>query len=98
MQLVDAMSTRSGLTKADTLKALDAFIDVVETAVAKQETISLIGFLVISVRKRLARMGRNLQTKEIVQIPETTVPVFKAGKRLKNAAMGKLSIPEEALA
>ena len=94
-QVVDAMAEHAGLTKTDASKALDAFMHVVEKAVATGETISLVGYLVISVKKRLARMGRNPQTKAVVHIPETTVPVIKAGKRLKDAAMGRIA--EEAV-
>ena len=95
-QVVDAMSARSGLTKADAQKALDALMDVFKEAIAKQETISLVGYLVISVKKRLARIGRNPQTKAVVHIPEAIVPVIKAGKHLKDAAMGRV-VEEEAL-
>ena len=95
VQLVDAMSVHSGLTKADNLKALDAFMHVVETAVANKEVISLVGFMVISVKKRAARMGHNLQTKEVIQIPEAMIPVLKAGKRLKDAALGRVASEAE---
>lgn len=97
-QLIDAMSARSGLTKTDATKALDAMMGAVTEAIARQETVSLIGFLVISVKKRLARIGRNPQTNKEIHIPEAMIPVLKAGKTLKDAAMGRVEEAAEAVA
>lgn len=83
-ELVMAMVEKTGLTKKDAEKALAAFTDVVAETLKKGDKISLVGFGTFEARKRAARVGKNPQTGAEVQIPETTVPAFKAGKALKD--------------
>jgi DNA-binding protein HU-beta len=47
--------------------------------------VKLVGFGTFSVSNRKARMGRNPQTGEEIQIPARKVPVFRPGKELKEA-------------
>lgn len=83
LELVNEMASKSGLSKKDTENALKAFIETVEETLTKGEKIQLVGFGTFETRVRAAREGRNPKTKEIIQIPETTVPVFKAGAAFK---------------
>lgn len=48
------------------------------------DSVSLVGFGTLAVKERQARVGRNPQTKEEIQIPASKVPSFKAGKSLKD--------------
>ncbi len=82
-ELVEAMAKITGATKADTEKSLDAFIDVVSKNIKKKDGVKLVGFGTFSVSARKARMGRNPQTGEEIQIPARKVPVFRPGKELK---------------
>ena len=52
-------------------------------ALAAGDKVQLVGFGGFETKKREARMGRNPKTKEAIEIPATTIPVFKAGKALK---------------
>ena len=83
-ELVDSIATKSGLTKAQATEALNAFIATIGEAMATNDTVSLVGFGTFSVKERQARVGRNPQTKEEIQIPASKVPSFKAGKSLKD--------------
>ena len=83
--LISAMAEKSGLTKKDAEKALNAFEDAVTEALSKGEKVQLVGFGSFEVRERAERVGRNPQTQEEIKIPATKVPVFKAGKMLKDA-------------
>ena len=83
-ELVEAMAKVTNATKADTEKALDAFIDVVSNNINSKDGVKLVGFGT-SVSDRKARMGRNPQTGEEIQIPARKVPVFRPGKELKEA-------------
>ncbi|WAM32058.1 HU family DNA-binding protein [Caldicellulosiruptor naganoensis] len=83
--LISAMAEKSGLTKKDAEKALNAFVDAVTEALSKGEKVQLVGFGSFEVRERAERVGRNPQTQEEIKIPATKVPVFKAGKMLKEA-------------
>lgn len=84
-ELVDAVSAKAGLTKADTDRAFKAFVEVITESMAKGETIALVGFGTFLVRERQARSGRNPRTGETISIESAKIPAFKAGKALKDA-------------
>jgi DNA-binding protein HU-beta len=73
------------LSKADSARAVDAFIEVVKQALKKGDDVTLVGFGTFSVRARAARQGRNPQTGDIIKIKASKNPAFKAGKALKDA-------------
>jgi DNA-binding protein HU-beta len=73
------------LTKKDSDKVLDAIIKAISGSLAKGDKVSLVGFGSFDVRKRAARKGRNPQTGKEINIAARKVPVFKAGKALKDA-------------
>ena len=79
-ELVDSIAKKSGLSKAQSTEALNAFIATIGEAMKANDTVSLVGFGTFSVKERQARTGRNPQT----QIPASKVPSFKAGKSLKD--------------
>lgn len=83
-ELITSMAEKSELTKKDAEKALKAFIESVEDALAKGDKVQLVGFGTYEVKERAARVGRNPKTREEIQIPASKVPVFKAGKDLKD--------------
>ncbi|MED3855364.1 HU family DNA-binding protein [Priestia megaterium] len=84
-ELIDAVATKSELTKQDSKKAVDAFFETISNTLAKEEKIQLIGFGTFEVRERAERTGRNPQTGEEMTIPASKVPSFKPGKELKEA-------------
>lgn len=77
-ELVSEIAVRSGLTKGDAKKALDATIDAIKDAVKKDDKVSLIGFGTFSQVKRAARQGINPRTKEKIEIAAKNVFKFKA--------------------
>lgn len=81
-ELIDAMASKAGLTKADAKKALDAFTEVTGDALKKGDKITLIGFGTFSVSKRDARTGRNPRTGETLKIKAKNVAKFKPGAEL----------------
>ncbi len=81
-QLIDAMASKSGLSKNDSKKALEAFIDSVTDALKANDRIQLVGFGSFSVAERSARTGRNPRTGEVINIPAKKVVKFKAGNDL----------------
>ena len=74
-----------GITKKEAAAAIDAVFDVVKDALAAGDKVSLVGFGSFSVKKRAAREGRNPRTGKPLKIAAKKVPVFKAGKALKDA-------------
>lgn len=83
--LVAAIAAESGLTKVDSEKALNATIKSISDALAKGDSIQLIGFGTFSVSERSARTGRNPQTGQTINIAAKKVAKFKAGKALTDA-------------
>ena len=84
-ELINAAAEKAGLSKKDTESALNAALDVIAAALADSDKIQLVGFGSFEVKSRAARIGRNPKTKEEITIPASKVPVFKAGKALKDA-------------
>ncbi|KGG80635.1 DNA-binding protein [Caloranaerobacter azorensis H53214] len=85
-ELVSSIAEKSGLTKKDAESALNAFMKSVEEALVKGEKVQLVGFGTFEVRERKARKGRNPRNpQEVIDIPASNAPVFKAGKSLKEA-------------
>ncbi len=83
-ELVNAVATQTGLSKKDTEATLNSIVNVITDVLSKKEKVQLIGFGTFETRERAERMGRNPQTGIDIKIPASTVPVFKAGKALKN--------------
>jgi DNA-binding protein HU-beta len=84
-ELVNRVADKSGLTKRDAEKAVNAVFESIEESMAANDKVSLVGFGTFEVRSRAARTGRNPQTGEEIKIAATNVPVFKAGKSLKDS-------------
>lgn len=85
-ELVSKMVENSeGLTKVNAEAALNAFIKSVEEALFEGERVQLVGFGTFETRERAARQGRNPRNpEEVIDIPASKAPVFKAGKGLKD--------------
>ncbi len=84
-ELVTAIAGKSGLQKKDADRAVGAMFEVIEEALAQGDKVVISGFGSFEVRDRAARTGRNPQTGQEIQIAATKVPVFKAGKTLREA-------------
>ena len=79
------MSNSCGLTKSDTAKALDAFLNTVASSLKKGNDVRLVGFGTFSVAKRAATTGRNPRTGAAIKIPARKQAKFKAGKSLQDS-------------
>ncbi len=84
-ELIAAIAGTAEISKKDAEKAVNAFIGEVTAALKKGEKVSLVGFGTFEVKNRPARTGRNPRTKEVIEIPASKAPVFKAGKPFKES-------------
>jgi DNA-binding protein HU-beta len=82
-ELVDAVAAKTQLSKKQVDAILTSTLDVIQEAVATGQKVTLVGFGTFEARQRQAREGRNPSTGQVISIPETTVPVFSAGKLFK---------------
>lgn len=87
-ELIDAMATETGLTKADAKRALDSFIANTAKTLKKGDSLVLIGFGTFKVAQRAARNGRNPQTGKVIKIKAKKVVKFKAGADLSKKVSG----------
>lgn len=83
-ELINAVAAAADVSKKDTEAVITAMLDTITEALKQGDKVQLVGFGSFEVKKRAARIGRNPQTKEEIQIPATILPVFKAGKLLKD--------------
>ncbi|MDU5913565.1 MAG: HU family DNA-binding protein [Anaerococcus vaginalis] len=89
-ELLVNISEKSGLKKVEAERALNAFIETVTESLQKEEKVQLVGFGTFETRNRKAREGRNpRKPDEVIKIPASKAPVFKAGKTLKEAVNNK---------
>ena len=79
--LVNAIAA-TGLSKADSKKALDAVVGAISGALKEGDKVAILGFGTFSVNERPAREGINPATKEKIQIAAKKVVKFKAGAEL----------------
>ncbi|MCK5111852.1 MAG: HU family DNA-binding protein [Arcobacteraceae bacterium] len=84
-EIIDAMASKSGLTKKDAQSALNAFTETVTETLAKKDNVALIGFGTFSTSARAARDGVNPSTGAKIKIAASTVAKFKVGSKLKEA-------------
>ncbi len=84
-ELAAVVANKTGLSKGDAAKAVDAMLDGVVESLQKGEEIRLVGFGTFSAYHRATSQGRNPRTGQAITIPAAMVPKFKAGKALKEA-------------
>ena len=88
-EFVDKVASKSGLSRRDAGKAVDAFLDSVTETLKGGGEVSFTGFGKFSTSHRAARQGVNPRNpSEKVTIPAATVPKFSAGSQLKQAVKG----------
>ena len=84
-ELIAAVAAAAEISKKDAEIAVSATLDTITNALKEGDKVQLVGFGSFEVKKRAARIGRNPKTNATIEIPASVVPVFKAGKALKDA-------------
>ena len=83
-ELIERVARDTSLTKADSLRAIDALLDNVTKSLRRGEKVTLVGFGSFQTARRRARNGRNPQTGTPIKIAARRVPKFIPGKELKD--------------
>ena len=84
MELIAEVAKKTGLSKKDAEKAINATVETIADTVAAGSKVQLVGFGSFETKTRAAHTGRNPRTNETMDFPAKTIPVFKAGKALKD--------------
>ncbi len=82
--LISKVAEEAQVTKKEASRAISIIIDSITEALKKGEKVSFVGFGTFAVAERKARKGVNPQTKKEINIPERKVPIFRAGKKLRD--------------
>ncbi len=88
-ELIDAIAKDSGLSRADSARAIDSLVNTVQKTLKKGDEVAITGFGKFSVAKRGARNGRNPATGAALKIKASKTPKFTAGQTLKATVNGK---------
>ncbi|MDO6442313.1 MULTISPECIES: HU family DNA-binding protein [unclassified Marinobacter] len=83
-ELIDSVAEQTGLSKADSKKAVDAVFSTISKSLGRGKPVNLTGFGTFTVRERAARMGRNPRTGGALKIAPSKVPALRAGKKLRD--------------
>ncbi len=83
-ELIAAAAEKAGVSKKDSEAVVTAALDAIAESLKDGEKVQIVGFGSFEVKTRAERTGRNPKTKEAITIPASKVPVFKAGKALKD--------------
>ena len=81
--LIDDVAQRTGMTKADAKKAVQAVVDVLGERLGSGERIQITGLGAYEVRERAERTATNPRTKEKIQVPASKAVGFRAASQLK---------------
>ena len=84
-ELILAVSEETGFSRKDVEAGVNAALGIITRTLSQEEKVQIVGFGSFETKHRAERLGRNPKTRESVVIPATKVPVFKAGKALKDA-------------
>jgi DNA-binding protein HU-beta len=88
--LVAEISKRTGSSKADVARAIDAAMDVIRESVARGDRVSLVGFGTFERKRRNARIARNPRKPETpIVVPARDLPWFTAGKEFRDLIASK---------
>ncbi len=88
-QLVTKLAEASGVSRKQADQLLDSLVETVVKSVKKGESVKIPGLGIFRLRKMKARMGRNPQTGEQIQVPATKAVKISAGSKLKKIAKGE---------
>ncbi len=84
---IQAVAEKAGLSKKDSLKVVDAALEVIESALVVGDSVSFIGFGTFGTADRAARKARVPGTKKVIDVPASKAVKFKVGKKLKEAVV-----------
>lgn len=83
--LTEQLAERAGIPKVRAAQYINIITDAVQAALVNDEKVTISDFGTFNVSKRRAFVGHNPKNGQVMHVPERRIPVFRAGKGLKNA-------------
>ena len=84
-ELIEAVAKKTGGTKAEAARAVDAIFAAISAELKKGGEVRLVNFGTFLVAKRKATTGRNPRTGQPIKIKASKQPKFRPGKVLKES-------------
>ncbi len=97
-ELIEKLTSKNEISKTLAGNILDTFIETIQVAVKKGDSVTLVGFGTFKSVKRAARTGKNPSTGAALKIPAGTVPKFTAGSKFKGIVDSKAAARKAAKA
>ena len=94
-ELADLLFDRLGLNKRESKDMVEAFFEIVQSALISGRDVKLSGFGNFNIRRKAPRPGRNPRTGEAIPIKARNVVTFHASHKLKGAVQGDTLTPED---
>ncbi len=98
-QLVDKIAEQTGVSRVDIMLSLDTFFKETKDALLMGESVYVRGFGTFVLKKRAAKLGRNIRKNTLVEIPEHFVPALKPSKEFLSAVKSirpdQLAVPND---
>lgn len=89
-ELIDAIRSRTGLSKKDVESAINALFDVIEDSLVLGERVDVHGFGRFEARKTRPRMVRHPSSRRLMTIPARTQVSFRPSECVVRAVNGPL--------
>jgi DNA-binding protein HU-beta len=83
--LTETLAARAGIPKVHAAKHINILTEAIQEALVRQEKVTISDFGTFTVSRRRAFKGHNPKNGQEMHVPERRIPVFRAGKGLKNA-------------
>jgi DNA-binding protein HU-beta len=94
-EMVDLIAERTGIPKVDIIVILESYFKEVKTSLTEGEPIFVRGFGSFIIKKRKAKIGRNILKGVVVPIPEHFIPAFKPAREFKQEVKEAVEQPIE---
>lgn len=82
-EIANAVSSKTGMSRKDSIDALETFLLCIKETLKQGEKVSLVGFGTFYLKKKEARQGRNPRTGARINIPAKNIATFKPGKNFR---------------
>ena len=92
--LIHVISEKTGIPKVDVLVTIETMLREVKNSLSHGENIYIRGFGSFIIKKRAAKVGRNIKKNVSVNIPEHFIPAFKPAKEFMHEVKSSPNIKE----
>ena len=83
--LTEKLAQRAEIPKVRAAAYINILTEAIQEALVREEKVTISDFGTFTVSKRRAFEGHNPKNGQAMSVPERRIPVFRAGKGLKNA-------------